>query len=370
MKILHVLEATGGGTRRHILDLLPALVRRGISCDLVASPRRDPYFARDKDYLEARGVCVYPLRMTRGFAPRDDVQALRALHQHLKSHHYDLVHCHSTKAGLLGRLARLAHPSTRIVYTPHCIAFDTGLSRRQRRAARWMEALLARLTTHAIAVSQREQKALCRIGHKNVSLIHNGVDLKAFDALPRANRNQFGLEDSDYVIGCFGRLTRQKNQAVLVRALPRVLESVSNAKLFFVGDGEDGLCLRQLATRLNIADKIVWPGDVEDARPLYELCNLVIQPSRWEGCPYTVLEAMAAQCLVIARDVGAVGEILNEKCGVAYHVSTRNEAQFLSQQIIEFAQNQCAENARQRVEESFTLEQMVEKTIKVYVGIL
>jgi glycosyltransferase involved in cell wall biosynthesis len=123
--------------------------------------------------------------------------------------------------------------------------------------------------------------------------------------------------------------------------------------------------LRQLATCLNVANKIIWPGDVADARPLYELCDGVVQPSRWEGCPYTVLEALAAQRFVIARDVGAVGEILDESCGVAYNMSTHNEIGFLAQQIIE-AKARNVYDARRRVEELFTLAQMVEKTVEVY----
>lgn len=375
MKVLHVLEATSGGTRRHILDLLPALQARGVSCDLIASPLRTSVFGSDADWLRACGVRVFEVPMVRGFSPADDATALRQLAVHLRRERYDVIHCHSTKAGLLGRLPRVATSrKTPLVYTPHCIAFDTGLPHRQRRAARWMEALLAPLTSHFIAVSQHENNTLRRAGLCNfdrVSTIHNGVDVEAFDALPRVERVELGLRPHDFVIGCFGRLTRQKNQAALLRALPRVLEDMPRARLLLVGSGEDEAELRALAQKLGIAECITWAGEVSEARPLYALCDVVAQPSRWEGCPYTVLEAMAAQRFVVARDVGGVKEILDDVSGVCYNTRHCSDMERLEQGIGQAAHDKnwrhnTATNARRRVEEEFTLGQMVQQTISVY----
>jgi glycosyltransferase involved in cell wall biosynthesis len=375
MKVLHVLEATGGGTRRHILDLLPALQAYGVSCDLVASPLRTSAFGSDAGWLRARGVKVFEVPMARGFSPSGDAIALRQLAAHLRHERYDVVHCHSTKAGLLGRLARLSVARrTPLVYTPHCIAFDTGLPHRQRRAARWMEALLAPLTSHFIAVSQHESNTLrradlCKIDR--VSTIHNGVDISAFDALPLTERAELGLGQRDFVIGCFGRLTSQKNQAALLRALPRVLEAVPRARLLLVGSGEDESVLRALANNLGIAECITWAGEVSEARPLYALCDVVAQPSRWEGCPYTILEALAARRVVVARDVGGVEEILDDSYGVSYNTAHRPDVEHLAHWIVEAAHDtdwrrNTETSARRRVEEDFTLKQMVEQTIIVY----
>jgi glycosyltransferase involved in cell wall biosynthesis len=375
MRVLHILEATSGGTRRHILDLLPALQARGVSCDLVASPLRTSAFGSDAQWLRARGVAVLEVPMARGFSPAGDATALRQLAAHLSHQRYDVIHCHSTKAGLLGRLARLSvSRRTPLVYTPHCVAFDTGLPHRQRRAARWMEALLAPLTTHFIAVSHHENHTLRRAGLckvDGVSTIHNGVDIEAFDALPSLERAAWGLRQQDFVIGCFGRLTRQKNQAALLRALPRVLEVVPRARLLLVGSGEDETDLRALAQKLGIAECITWAGEVSEARPLYALCDVVAQPSRWEGCPYTVLEAMTARRLVVARDVGGVEEILNDDYGVSYNTRHDSDVERLTRWLSEAARDtgwrhNTQTNARRRVEENFTLKQMVQQTIIAY----
>jgi glycosyltransferase involved in cell wall biosynthesis len=210
---------------------------------------------------------------------------------------------------------------------------------------------------------------LCR--SDRVSTIHNGVDIDAFDALPPAQRAGLGLHKQDFVIGCFGRLTCQKNQAALLCALPRVLVVVPNARLLLVGGGEDETMLRALAQRRGIAECVVFAGDVEEARPLYALCDVVAQPSRWEGCPYTVLEALAAQRLVVARDVGGVEEILDDCYGISYNTRYRSDVESLAQWIIKAAhdanwRHNTESNARHRVEQDFTLQRMVEQTLQVY----
>ena len=322
MKVLHILEATGGGTRRHVLDLLAAQPRSGIECELLASPRRAAHWQQDADFLRARDVRVLAVEMQRGFAPPSDAAALRQIAAHWRKSRPDIVHCHSTKAGFLARLARPFCNFTPLIYTPHCIAFDTLLPPSQRRLALWMETSLAPLASHFIAVSQHEKRAMMRAriaASTRIEVIHNGLDAAAFDALPRAAREDFGLHETDFVIGCFGRLTRQKNQLSLIRALPRVLARQPNARLLLVGGGEDEAMLRGATARLQVTSRVAFLGEVFEPRPLLSLCDVVAQPSRWEGCPYSILEAMAARRAILATCVGGVAELLDceniDDCG-------------------------------------------------------
>ena len=371
MKILHILEATMGGTRRHVLDLLPALAARGVACDLIYSPDRYPAFRGDAAWLQAHGVNCFEISMARGWGGRRDASALSAVRAHLKSHRYDAIHCHSTKAGFVGRL--VAPWRTPVVYTPHCIAFDTSLPRPQRRAARIVEKLLAPRTRHFIAVSRHEarvfRRARLRSG-KGISVIYNGVDLPAFDAL-QSQKTEDRRQKSEFVIGCFGRLTRQKNQTALLHALPTLRRSVAGARLMLVGSGEDETLLRALAEKLNVTDAVTFAGEIEEARPLYAGCDIVAQPSRWEGCPYSILEAMAARRAVVATAVGGVPEVITPDSGIAYHAA-RSEllAEHLAALAYDAAQrDKMGEAARQRIEERFEAARMVEATARVYANL-
>jgi glycosyltransferase involved in cell wall biosynthesis len=216
-------------------------------------------------------------------------------------------------------------------------------------------------------------QAACRTNR--ISVIYNGIDLSEFDALQRnAPPRTDGLGEDDIVIGCFGRLTPQKNQAALLHALPRVLHDVPHAKLLLVGGGEDERPLRRLAQRLGVAVNVVWTGEVAEARPYCAWCDIIAQPSRWEGCPYSILEAMAARRAVVAAGVGGVPELLTEnggdgeRPGIVYAPShpsdlVRNIARLAADGKV---RTQIGDAARQRVTEEFPLERMVEKTVSVY----
>ncbi len=379
MKVLHVLEATGGGTRRHILDLLPAQTRAGIECELLASPLRAAHWNRDADFLRASGVRVLAVEMQRGFAPREDAAALRAIAAHWKKSRPDIVHCHSTKAGFLARLARPFCGFTPLIYTPHCIAFDTLLPPAQRRLALWMETALAPLASHFIAVSRHEKRAMLRAriaASTRIEVIHNGLDVETFDALPRVTREDFGLRESDFLIGCFGRLTRQKNQIALLRALPRVLARQPDARLFFVGGGEDEIALRGAAAQLKISSRVVFAGELFEPRPLLALCDVVAQPSRWEGCPYSILEAMVARRAILATRVGGVTELLDSEnrdaCG---KLVSDARPEVLARALLELSNDaarreKLGEAARRRVESDFSLDAMCDATRKLYLRVL
>jgi glycosyltransferase involved in cell wall biosynthesis len=336
MKVLHILEATQGGTRRHVLDLLPALKARGVACDLIYSPERYPPFRGDAEVLRSQGVNCFEVPMARGFGGRRDVAALRALRGHLKAHSYDAIHCHSTKAGFIGRLA--APLRVPVAETPR--------------------------TAHFIAVSRHEARVLRRArlcDARRLSVIYNGVDLDDFDQLQEPHKPSSAL-----TIACFGRLTRQKNQAALLRALPLVLREIPHAKLLLVGSGEDEHHLRALAAHLHIGEAVTFAGEIEEARPLYSQCDIVAAPSRWEGCPYSILEAMAARRAVVATEVGGVGEVVTPQSGIVYHAPNA-----LSEHLISLARDaawreQMGEAARHRIENHFAAPQMVAATVAVY----
>lgn len=369
MRVLHILEATYGGTRRHVLDLLPALQARGINNTLIYSPWRNPDFAHDADMLEQHGVQTCAIPMTRGWGGVRDAQSLRLLHAHLKASHYDVIHCHSTKAGLLGRIVALCDArSTPVVYTPHCPAFATGLPVRQRQAARLIEKSLAPLTRHFISVAQWEYSVLHRAGllrSNNGSIIYNGINVQEFDAVANNTSTQ---TRRGVTIGCFGRLTRQKHQGMLLQALPIVQRQIPAAHLLLVGGGEDAGVLQALAEKLGISHSVTWCGELEEARPLYKICDVVAQPSRWEGCPYSILEAMAARRAVLARGTGGVPELLTPETGILFKVS---RATTVADHIVSLAKDDrwrdnLGNTARQRVEQQFHLKTMTNQTMNVY----
>jgi glycosyltransferase involved in cell wall biosynthesis len=200
---------------------------------------------------------------------------------------------------------------------------------------------------------------------QRISTIYNGVNVEEFDAVPPA------VPDPKYfTLGCFGRLSAQKNQKVLLHALALLRETLPQARLLLVGGGEDETALRALAQRLNLDDMVIFAGEQAEPRPMYFACDVLVQPSRWESCPYSVLEAMAARRPLIAAAVGGVPELLgaNGEAGVLCKPASPSVIAAIVRQLAadEACRQAMGAAARQRVEKYFRLETMVGQTLAVY----
>lgn len=364
MHVLHILEATAGGTRRHILDLLPALSQRGVQCSLVYSPLRNPEFEKDAAFLQSQNIITYRVPMTRGWDSAIDISALRSIRSIIRKSTFDVIHAHSSKAGFLGRLAIAPRSKSTFVYTPHCIAINTGLPRRQKQIARIAETLLAPLTDHFIAVSLPEKKAILRVhlaSSRNVHLVYNGVETSHFATSFNTGCN------APFTIGCFGRLSPQKNQEFALKVLFELRKQQKDIKVLFAGNGEIKSSLQQLSQKLHLEDAVIWQEETPDTSKLYTQCDAVIQPSRWEGCPYAVLEAMASARPVLASPAGAMPHLL-AGCGEIHQLSRLDN---WVKTLFSWKNNQelrqaLGHEARERAQKYFSLENMVDGITEVY----
>lgn len=167
------------------------------------------------------------------------------------------------------------------------------------RRQRWFKRLLtARLSAH-VAVGARVAAEIAEqygLDAKRIRVIHNGVPPAAVAAVPRVTPGA--------IIGSLGRLTSQKAFDAVVRSLQRL----PHVTAVVVGDGPERRALESLASQLGVAGRLVITGWVDDPRGYLEMMDVFVLPSRFEGLPLAVLEAMRAGRAVVATDVGSVGE--------------------------------------------------------------
>lgn len=298
MRILLVIEPSGGGSGRHVIDLAQALIEAGHAVSLIYSPlRAEPRFEAEAAALSLRHL--EPLPMRRAVGPWDlgTVLALRRLIARLGP--FDVVHGHSTKAGALARLA--APASAARVYTPHAFATQNPGAR-----GAWLygaaEALLAWAFCEAvIAVSAEEAVHARRRGlpADRLHVVPNGLATSPSQTRLAARRF-LGLSDDQRVVGFVGRLSPQKNPVLFAQAVrlaqardPRILGVL-------IGEGELSEAVRAAggaAVRLLGA---------LDARPLMAGFDLFAVTSRYEGLAYAMLEAAAAGLPILSSEVGGV----------------------------------------------------------------
>jgi glycosyltransferase involved in cell wall biosynthesis len=314
MRILHVVEAMATGVARHILDLSAGTAREGHTSVVIYSPSREDNVARaGRERLKE--VAFHAVPMKRAPGPWDLPATLRVRRLMARTGPYDVIHGHSSKGGMLARLAGIGSGSA-IVYTPHAISTqDPMLGAAKRMVYGAGEKALARLTDRIVAVSSAERDHIVGLGvpRGKLVVIPNGV-APASGPSRREARAALGLADDILAIGFVGRLSRQKAIDVLIAAFAPVASTNAKARLVVIGEGEEAVPARQQAERLGCSRQVIWLGAV-DAMPRYPAFDLFAPPSRYEGFSYAVLEAASNGVAVLTTDVGGSREAIADGVG-------------------------------------------------------
>ncbi|MEE1797164.1 glycosyltransferase family 4 protein [Streptomyces sp. NPDC101062] len=298
---LHLVQPVDGGVAQVVLDLVAAQVAAGFRV-VVGCPPEGPLAGA----AARRGAEIHAWHATRAPGPgllREVRQAARLVGRVRP----DLIHAHSAKAGLAGRLAVRGRVPT--VFQPHAWSFEAVDGVTGRLARRW-ERWAVRWTDRVVCVSEAERRTGERAGiDATWSVVRNGVDTGRFTpgagparaALPLLA----GVPAAAPVVVCVGRLCRQKGQDILLRAWQPVVRRIPGARLVLVGDGPDAEALRAAAP-----PSVLFAGAVPDTAPWYRAADLVVLPSRWEGMAVAPLEAMASGRTVVLSDVDGARESL------------------------------------------------------------
>lgn len=364
LRVLLVTEASSAGVGRHVIDLAEGLVARGHDVHLVYSARRiDRPFQEGLDRITGLARLEVPMR--RGPHP-SDARALAHLARYRREHGpFDIVHAHSTKAGILVRsLPRRA--GTRVAYTPHCIyTMNPDLGRVSRTIARGVETSLIGRTDALVAVSPDEGDHVLQLGMApgRVHVVPNGIEPIVGDRA--AARAALGLPQDALVVGFVGRLCHQKDPALLVEAFARLAPGRPGLCLAMVGTGPLEEEVRARAAGLGTA--VHWLGHrtPQQAMPAFDLLAL---PSRYEGLPYVLLEALAAGLPIVATEVGGVRLVVED--GVNGHVVPAGDPAALARALERFVDDPehrvaAATSARERAPR-FSVDEMVSRTETLY----
>ncbi|MFB6563042.1 glycosyltransferase [Streptomyces sp. NPDC056400] len=309
--VLHLVQPVDGGVARVVTDLVRAQTAEGLRTVVGCPPG-----GMLGDAARAAGAEVLTWRAGRAPGPALPAEIIGA-RQVLHRVRPDLLHAHSAKAGLAGRLA--ARGSLPTVFQPHAWSFDAVGGATGALALRW-ERYGARWADRVLCVSDAERRAGETEGiTARWSVIRNGVDLDHFRpggpdpdrdrALARAELPlPAGFPGDGPLAVCVGRICPQKGQDILLRAWPELLATVPGARLALVGDGPDTERLRRTAAPSGTS--VHFAGAAADIRPWLRAADLVVLPSRWEGMALAPLEAMACGRPVLVSDVSGARESL------------------------------------------------------------
>jgi glycosyltransferase involved in cell wall biosynthesis len=357
LRLLLSIYPPDGGAAQHVIDLVLGLDPERLAIDLVCRPGSEVWAA-----LERTGnVTLHPLRGLHGRPAMGDLRDLPLLFR--LAGRADVIHAHSSKAGFLTRLAAAAHRnSSRTLFTPHAWSFwaaggveGHAYIALERLGARWCRIL--------IAVSHAERAAGLAAGvgrPEQYRVIPNGIDLELFAREPRPRAGRIVL---------VGRLASQKRVDLALEAFRTVREALPEATLDVVGDGPFRRRLEELAGRLEVRQYVRFLGARADLPDVLNEAACLLLASDYEGCPLSVLEAMAAGLPVVATAVGGVPElVVDGETGVL--AEPGSSAQLASGLRTVLSSPELARalgsRGRERARRLFARERMVRETCALY----
>jgi glycosyltransferase involved in cell wall biosynthesis len=258
--------------------------------------------------------------LVRRISPINDLRALVALFRLMRKLEPHIVHTHTSKAGILGRLAAWLARVPTIIHTPHGHVFYGHFGRSLSKIFLQMEKLLGRITHHHVALTPEEGKDYLNLGvakSKNISVIHSGVDLEQFSqgAKQRTRkRKELNIPADSLVIGYVGWLIPIKGVTYLVKAMAEVAEKYPKSLLVLVGKGDDKgeeeIKLREQVQSLGLTDKVLFLGWRPDVAEITGCFDIFVLPSLNEGMGRVLVEAMAAGLPIVASRVGGIPDLI------------------------------------------------------------
>lgn len=293
---------------------------------LLTGPELGPEGSLMELGAEATTLKVLP-EIKRSINPFSDLSAVRALRRALREIDPDIVHTHSSKAGVIGRAAARGSRA-KLVHTVHGWGHTPDDSPLKRRVLVQTERVMARMTDALIAVSKDVQVEgeKQRIGrpelyhvipeHVSIEPIHED-----FTAARAAARETLGIT-AEQAIGWIGRFAPQKDPATLVAALALIVQQRPEVQIVLIGDGPMRAEVEADVAAQGLSDHVTFAGLRHDARSLYAGFDLVLHPSRWEGQPRVVQEALAERVPVVASAAAGVRGLIDDGLtGYAVEVS-------------------------------------------------
>lgn len=376
-----------GGAQKQLLNLISHLDKQSYNPSLITA--QDGLLV--KEATSIKGLRLIRSRfLERAINPLMDLLALCQIYSFIKKNKIDIVHSHSSKAGMLGRWAARFARVKIIIHTVHGWSFNEYQNPLLCRIIVWLERITARITDKLIVVSYHDwQKGLDRhIGNKDkYKLIRYGIDYKEFTPLDKNTRQdkssyltgfnkkdkslreELRINTSNLLIGMVSCFKSQKSPQDFIRLGFLVNKVIPKTKFLLVGDGVLRKKVERLISKFNLEQQVILIGWREDVPRILSAIDIFVLTSLWEGLPISVLEAMAASLPVIATDTGGIAEvILDGKTGFLVPPRDINR---MAERLIHLLKNenirkQIGQNARDSLDSDFSLENMLKNTEDLY----
>ncbi|HLP86298.1 MAG TPA: glycosyltransferase family 4 protein [Candidatus Paceibacterota bacterium] len=362
MKILYLITKSGlGGAQVHVLDLTTGMQSLGHTVALMC-----PMGGwLDKEFTKTNNNFYANNYFDNTINPFKIIKACFAINKAIKDFNPDIIACHSSVAGVLGRFMSIFHKNLKVTFTAHSWAFTDGSSFARKVLMIPIEKFLSIFTDKIICVSSFDKDIALKYKiakNEKIKVVYNGV----------SNRELRNLEKKEaFRIITVTRLDYPKLPELLIKAFASIKEP--DMELVIVGYGSRKGKVISLIKELNLNDKVQILDSLtkEDVIPQLAISDLFVLISKHEGLPITILEAMSVGLPVVASNVGGIKEEINESCGYL----VENNIEKIKEAILKIASNSelhisMSRNTWSRQREIFSTEKFIEETERIYKEII
>jgi len=328
LKVLQITQSVGGGVQKYVIQLCqhlnPSVFAMTGCCSTEAAEAGSTGDIPFAEAFRRVGVPHVVIPMERAIRPWKDLSSLLRIYQFMKQEAFDLVHTHSSKAGVLARIAARMAGIPVVIYSPHAFSFD-GPGHILRKAPYILFEKIASGFCDAIVTDSPSEKDLAlkfKIApQEKIRVIPPSLELKEYGgSLSEGDTKEclqkLGVPEGHKVITMVCRLAAQKDPITFIVASQRLSESYPDVAFLLVGDGplmEE--CLGKIRETA-MSEKIKALGWRRDYKMILRISDLLVSTSLYEGLPFIVLEAMAlAKPVVATKSTGTIDVISDEENG-------------------------------------------------------
>lgn len=382
MKICHIItRLIVGGAQENTVLSCAGLVAAGHDVTLIAGPETGPEGSLWEQAGKSGAAVVRLDSLRRQPGLYSDVRCISQITRVLSAGRFDIVHTHSSKAGILGRQAAKRAAIPVVVHTIHGMSFNRTQSKPVQWFYRMLERRAARHTDGFVTVAEAmtdQAVAAGLAGRESFTTIYSGMRTECYvPGAPgrKAVRAHWGVREDEVVVGTVARLFRNKGYDELIAAMPSAIARVPELRFVWVGDGADRDSYLARVRALGLQDRVYLTGLVspDDIPGLVAGFDLLVHASRWEGLPRSLVQGLLMEVPGLSFDNdGAPEVIIDGQTGILVPFG---DVSGLSDGIVRLAESaalrrEMGSTGRKRCLDRFSAERMVSDLERLYQRLL
>jgi glycosyltransferase involved in cell wall biosynthesis len=321
MKIAHVItRLIIGGAQENTVLTCAGLRDRGHDVTLIAGPETGP---EGSLWPQAENASTHTIKldsMRRSVKPLVDYKCARELTAIFRRERFDIIHTHSSKAGIVARYAAHRAGNAKVVHTIHGMSFNRTQSAfvqrlfatLERRAARWTDAFIS------VADAMTDQAVRANIApRERFTTIRSGIDTTLFQRTQKTRgqvRNDWHVSDDTVVVGTVARMFENKGYDSILMAMPAIVCANANVRFVWIGDGVNREQYEAVLAKSGLSDRVIFAGLVkpDEVARLMNGMDVLVHASQWEGLPRVLVQASLMQIPCVSFDNDGAPEAISD----------------------------------------------------------